>query len=339
MTDQTPQELGFRMPAEWEPHERTWMMWPSRSEVWDDMAVTKRNYADVAHAIRDFEPVTMVVGAQDVADARNILGSDIELFECPIDDSWARDAGPVFLKNDAGEKAGVSFQFNAWGGKYAPYHNDAAASDAILSSVDADIFSSELTAEGGGFHVDGNGTILTTRSCFPNENRNPDWSGQDIERELKDLLGGEKVIWLPGNPLEVETDGHVDIIAQFVAPGVVAIADEEDKDHSWHKQNAANIAAIDGQTDVDGNPIQLVKIPEATDALAGHEKFCRSYVNSYICNGAVVLPKFDVRQDGEAREIYQDLFPSREIVMVPIWAIGIGGGGIHCITQQEPAAL
>lgn len=334
----TPKQDGFRMPAEWVPHLRSWMMWPSREIVWDDMQATCENYVDVAHAIREFEPLSMLVRAEDEAKARSMLGSDIDILVSPIDDSWARDAGPCFLTNDKGGRAGVSFRFNAWGQKYAPYDGDDAAAEAILNAAGVPMYRSNMVAEGGGISVDGEGTILTTESCFPNANRNPGWGRDKVEAELKEMLGGDKVIWLPGNVLETETDGHVDGIATFVAPGVVLIEGEGPNDHEFHEINIANIAAMEEQTDAKGQPIRLVKIPDAMDADSDHRLFCRSYVNAYVCNGGVVMPKYDIREDGLVAEIFQDLFPDRRISQVAIPSIAIGGGGIHCITQQEPEA-
>ena len=333
----TPKQAGFRMPAEWAPHARTWMMWPSRPEVWDDMAETKRNYAAIAHAIRDFEPLTMLVRPEDRAEASSLLGADIDLLDHPIDDSWARDAGPCFLTDGKGAKAGVSFRFNAWGGKYDPYDGDDSAADAIMAASGVQTFQSQLIAEGGAISVDGEGTILTTESCLPNTNRNPDWTRDQIEEELKERLGGDKVIWLPGNVEETETDGHVDGVAVFIAPGVVLIEAEGDANNPWREINRQNLMAMEGQTDAKGHPIRLVRIGEALGDFGDHEMFCRSYVNAYICNGGVIMPKYGVREDGLAREIFEEYLPDRRVVSVPIPAIAIGGGGIHCITQQEPA--
>lgn len=333
----TPKQAGFHMPAEWAPHLRTWMMWPSRAEVWQDMAETRRNYAAVAHAIAEFEPVSMLVRSADRAEAANILGADIDLIDAPINDSWARDAGPCFLVDGRRNRAGVSFRFNAWGGKYAPYDGDDAASDVMIEAAGVRPFASSLVAEGGGVSVDGEGTILTTESCFPNANRNPEWSRQQIEDELKAMLGGDTVIWLPGNVEETETDGHVDGVAVFAAPGVVLIEAEGPSDCAWHAINAANIAAFDGQTDAKGRAPKLVHVPEAADAEGHGDKFCRSYVNSYVVNGAVIMPRYGIGTDDLVREMFEDVFPGRRIIQVPIPHIAIGGGGIHCITQQEPA--
>jgi agmatine deiminase len=302
------------------------------------MYQTCQNYAAVAHAVRGCEPVTMLVRPDDVILARDLLGSDIDLMEHPIDDSWARDAGPCFLIDGQGNRAGVSFEFNAWGEKYSPYDGDNAASDAILNAVGLRRFTSRLIAEGGGVSVDGEGTILTTDSCFPNANRNPNWTRDAIEAELLAMLGGDKVIWLPGNALEVETDGHVDGIAVFLAPGMVLVEAAGPEDHPWHAINAANIAALEGQTDAKGRPLTLVHMPEAGDHPSDHERFCRSYVNSYICNGAVIMPRYNLPEDDIVREIFEEHLPYRRVVQVEIPSIAIGGGGIHCITQQEPVA-
>lgn len=332
----TPKQDGFFMPAEWTPHKRTWMMWPCREEVWDDMDVTRANYVDVAHAIRQFEPLTMVVHPRDRAQALDMLGSDIQLLEHPIDDSWARDAGPNFLIDGQGNKAGSSFSFNAWGSKYDPYDGDDSVGAAILEAAGVKPYHSKLIAEGGGVSVDGEGTVLTTDTCFPNVNRNPGWSREEISEELKQMLGADKVIWLPGSELELETNGHVDGIAMFVAPGVVIVESAGPDGDEWDAIIEANNAALEGQTDAKGRPIRLVPLPYASGDYSDHEMFCTSYVNSYLCNGGVIMPCYGIREDGLVAEIYQELFPERRVVQVPIPSIAIGGGGIHCITQQEP---
>ncbi len=337
MLNHTPRQAGYRMPAEWAPHKRTWMMWPTRTEVWDDIAATKRDYAAVAHAIREFEPVTMAVRPEDAAEARAVLDSNIDIIEAPIDDSWARDAGPVFVTHADGSRAATKFTFNAWGNKYQPHNGDAAFGALVADSAGVKGFTSALIAEGGGVSVDGEGTIITTDTCFPNLNRNPDWTKAAIETELMDMLGGEKVIWLPGNPLEDETDGHTDGIAIFVAPGVVLMESPSDAKTEWNRYLQANIDAMEGQTDARGRRIRIVTMPEAIAAPSTHPKFCRSYINSYLVNGGVVMPCYGVASDTVVREIFRSLFPDRRIREVRIDNIAIGGGGIHCITQQEPA--
>ncbi|MEX0283759.1 MAG: agmatine/peptidylarginine deiminase [Paracoccaceae bacterium] len=325
------------MPAEWARHTRTWMMWPCRTEVWDSLGRTRQNYADVAHAIRRFEPVTMVVHPRDRAGARDLLGTDIDLMEHPIDDSWARDAGPCFLTDGQGRRATACFEFNAWGQKYHPYDGDNSVAETVADLTGLRAYTSTLVAEGGGVSVDGEGTVLTTETCFPNANRNPGWTRDAIEAELKAMLGADKVIWLPGNVLETETDGHVDGIAVFASPGEVIVQSDMSSDHPWHNIHRANIAALEDQTDAKGRPLHLTRVPAASISTPEHANFCDSFVNFYICNDAVIMPNYGLQEDEIVRDLLQDRFPKREIVGVDITEIAIGGGGIHCITQQEPA--
>jgi agmatine deiminase len=311
------------------------MAWPCREELWTNLEATCGAYRDVAHAIRRFEPVTMVTRPEQVDSARSVLGTDIDILEIPIDDSWTRDTGPNFVIDDSRELSGVCFTFNAWGQKYPGYEEDARLGRRILDHIGLAAIESPLVAEGGGLFVDGEGTLLTTDTCFPNANRNPDWSRDQIEDELKRLLGVEKVLWLPGDPLDRETDGHVDGLATFARPGMVIIesAGEESRKPYFRQLREA----VESMTDARGRQLELLEIPEADGALATSDRYCLSYVNFYIVNGAVIAPAYGAPSDDLARERLQSCFPDREVVMVPIAAIAEGGGGIHCITQQQPA--
>lgn len=288
----------------------------------------------MAHAIREFEPVTMAVRPEDAAEARAILDTNIDIVEAPIDDSWARDAGPIFVTHADGGRAASRFTFNAGGGKYHPHNGDAAFCALVAESPGVKGFTSALVAEGGGVSVDGEGTIITTDTCFPNLNRNPDWTKAAIQTELMEMLGGQKVIWLTGNPLEDETDGHTDGIAISVAPGVVLIESPSNQQSERNRYLQANIVAMEGQTDARGRRIRIVTMPEAIATPSTHPKFCRSYINSYLVNGGVVMPCYGVASDTVVRETFRWLFPDRRTREVRIDHIAIGGGGIHCITQQ-----
>lgn len=313
------------------------MAWPCRTEVWGDrLEETKRGYAAVAKTIRQFEPVTVLVAPTDAQEARQLLGPDIDILEMPIDDSWTRDSGPCFVVNGKGELAGVDLRFNAWGNKYQPHDQDALMARRMLEHVGVPRFSTQLTAEGGGLSVDGDGTLITTESCFLNANRNPGWTRQDVEIELMQLLGVKKVIWLPGNVEETETDGHVDGIAAFVRPGVALIERSSDPTLPGADIMEENVKALESATDAKGRPIELVFIEEAHGADAHGCRFCRSYVNGYIANGGVVIPSYGIPEDDRARAIYESVFPDRRVVQVPINDIAVGGGGVHCITQQQP---
>jgi len=333
----TAKQEGYYMPAEWAPHERCWMAWPARQVMWPDIAATCAAYATVANAIARFEPVSMVLNSRDRAAARKLLDEGVELVEMPIDDSWARDSGPNFLLNDSGQLAGSCWRFNAWGDKYDPYDQDALLGERILAATGARCFDSALTFEGGAITVDGEGTVITTESCALHTNRNPGWTRDEVEAELLESLGAKKIIWLPGNPDETETDGHVDGMAQFIRPGVVLVENSFDRQHPWYDIFQHNIDALRGQTDARGRPLQIAFIEDAEEAAEG-ERFCTSYINSYLANGAVIMPRYGVAADGRARAVYEKLFPEREICQLDIGGIAIGGGGIHCITQQQPVA-
>ena len=332
MTDQQ----NYVMPAEWAPHERTWMAWPCRAEVWGDyFQETKKGYAAVANAIAAFEPVTMLVRPDQEAEARTHLSENVTTVSMNIDDSWTRDSGPNFLSNGKDLKA-ACFTFNAWGEQYQPYDQDALMAERIADLAGAPVIPSKLVAEGGGITVDGEGTLITTETCFPNANRNPDWSRDEIEEELKKLIGVKKVIWLPGDPYEDETNGHIDGIAMFAAPGKVLIERPGSENCEWAEIQDENLKALTDQTDANGRPIELIEIRDASAAETLSDKFCMSYVNFYICNGAVIAPSYGIAEDQDARSVLSRTFPDREVVMIPIKHIAMGGGGIHCITQQQP---
>jgi agmatine deiminase len=304
--------------------------------MWPQPDKTRRHYADVAHAIRRFEPVTMLVPPALVAQAHNYLGSDIDLLEMPIDDSWTRDSGPNFVVNADGELRGVCFTFNAWGEKYHPYDQDARVAERILAHISVKGTRSELVAEGGGLCVDGEGTLLTTTTCFPNANRNPDWSRDEIEAELKARLGVSKVIWLPGDPLDNETDGHIDGIAAFARPGAIVVESSNNPRDPRKPFFDALRSQLEEERDARGRSFELLELPEAPEECAIGDRFCLSYVNFYIANGAVVAPAYGIGLDDEVHERLQSYFPGREIVQVRVDHIAEGGGGIHCITQQQP---
>jgi len=325
--------VGFHMPAEWQSHSQCWMAWPCREGF--NSEATCLNYAEVAKTISRFEPVSMVVHPQDREAAQTVLGSQINCVEIPIDDGWFRDNGPNFLVNDRGDVAGACFGFNAWGGNYEPFEDDAQAAPRLMSTLGLQMFQSRMIAEGGGITVDGEGTLITTETCFLNPNRNPGWSKSEVEAELCRMLGVTKVIWIPGDPYEDETNGHVDGLAAFVGPGRVLVEAAFDGAHPRYDVLMENRRSLEGQTDAKGRILDLIFIEDAWQCDEG-ERFCTSYINSYIANGAVIMPSYGLPADDRAKATYQQLFPRREIVPLRIDAIAPGGGGIHCITQQQP---
>lgn len=328
------------MPAEWEPHSRCWMAWPCRDEVWgEQMDAARTAYADVARAIADFEPVTLVCNPSDVAEASLTLGNGtaIDVVSMEIDDSWLRDSGPTFLLDRNGHLAGAHWRFNAWGQKYQPYSRDAVVAKRILKHVGARRFRAPFVLEGGAIHVDGEGTVLTTEQCLLNPNRNPDITKAQVEQNLRDWLGVSTVIWLPEGIEDDETDGHVDEIACFVRPGVVLALSTDDKSDGNFDTLQTNLDILRSAKDAKGRPLQVIEVPQPARQEHNGKRLSLSYVNFYIANGGVVMPAFDVAEDERAFRIIRDAFPNRRVVQVHARDIFLGGGGIHCITQQQPA--
>ncbi len=334
--DTDPRDFGYFMPAEWAPHTCCWMAWPCRESLWENVEATQVDYANVANAIARFEPVRMLVPEHRLGDAERLLGDGVEIVEMEIDDSWARDSGPNFLVG--GDRlAGSHWTFNAWGEKYQPYDQDAKMGKRILELAEADCFPSWLVAEGGGVTVDGEGTVITTESCFLNRNRNPGRTRREVEDELCRTLGAEKVIWVPGDPAETETDGHIDGIAAFIEPGRVLVEVNPDKTDPHYPVGIENADALRGATDARGRKLELEFIDEGIYHEGTWNGGCSSYVNSYLANGAVIVPGYGYDRDASAAETYRRIYVDREVVQVPIKRLALGGGGIHCVTQQQPA--
>jgi len=320
----------LRMPPEWAPHERTLMAWPCRRELWGErMADAKAEYAGVANAIAAFEPVTMVCGSPDDApEARAALAGAVEIVELPIDDSWLRDSGPIFLTGE-GRRAGVHFGFNAWGEKFEPYDKDAAVGGLLAELLGAEVVRAPFVLEGGAIANDGAGALLTTEQCLLHPNRNPGLSREEIEEGLIRFLGVERVVWLGDGLVEDrDTDGHVDLICVPLAPGRVLLqsAPPGDPNHEGMTENARRAVAAG---------IEVVPF----EPLARTELATLSYMNLYVCNGAAIVPIGGPPTPGEdeaALARLREVMPDREIVGVPGLTIAFGGGGPHCITQQVP---
>jgi agmatine deiminase len=341
MSFMRPAELGYTMPAEWAPHAGCWMAWPTRRELWGEhLDGARADHARVARTIARFEPVTMVANTDEAADAAHQCGPSIKVLAMPIDDSWLRDSAPTFLVGDRGARAAAAFTFNAWGAKFAAYDQDAAVGERIAAAAGVPAYRSSLVVEGGGFLSDGEGTLLTAETCVLNPNRNPGWTRAQAEAELRAMLGVEKVIWLPGDVTDTGTDGHVDGYVAFIRPGAVlceVVADPADPRYGIMAENRRALALA---RDARGRAFELVPIAEAPRSVAAGraDGYCRSYVNFYIANGAVVAPAYGIAEDTAVFDTLRAAYSGREIAMVPLDDLFGGGGGIHCITQQEPQA-
>jgi len=338
----TPSAAGYHMPAEWEPHERCLMAWPTptRAELWGPHYVhAEASYAAVAHAIGRFEPVLMVARPEDAGAARSYCGGDIEVVEMPIDDSWLRDSGPIFLRGRDGDLAAADFEFNSWGRKYLPFDLDATVGERLCRHLGVKRYAAPMVLEGGSITVDGQGTLITTESCLLHPSRNPHLSQTEIEDVLKEYLGVKKVIWLKsglGLEEDPDTDGHVDGVAAFVGPGRVLLHMVRDRDHPDYENLAENRRRLE-TTDALGGELEVFEFDLRSRPVTLDETpLVETYINSYMANGAMIVPTAGTGDDEAALERLREIVPHGEVVGVPAPVIAYGGGGIHCITQQVP---
>ncbi|MFB8007135.1 agmatine/peptidylarginine deiminase [Nocardia sp. NPDC056000] len=329
------------MPAEWAPHERCLMGWPTRESLWGPyFAEAKAEYAAVADAIARFEPVLMIANPGQGQEAREACGPGVEVVELGIDDSWLRDSGPLIVLDEKGNRAAVDFGFNSWGERFLPYDQDATISARVLETLGIERFGSDMILEGGSITVDGEGTLITTEQCLLHPNRNPGMTKEQIEAELKARLGITKIIWLPyGHFDDAHTDGHVDGVCTYVRPGVVIAQTCEDPALPDFERMAANLKVLRESTDAAGRSFEILELPQfPIKTLPDGTETMVAYANFYVANGGVVVPIGEHELDGGALEVLAKAFPDREIVGVPGNIVAYGGGGVHCITQQIPAA-
>jgi len=357
--DSTPADDGFSMPAEYAPHSGCWLLWPERPDNWREGAQpAQRAFAEVAAAIARFEPVSIGVSAGHYDFARAALAPHIRIAEISHDDSWMRDVGPTFVTNAKGVKRGVDWRFNAWGGLngglYFPWDEDDAVARKVLEIEGCDRYRAPLINEGGAIHVDGQGTALVTEQCLLNPNRNPELSKFQTEAYLKAYLGVREIIWLGEGVIDDETNGHVDNLACFVKPGVVALHWTDDTRDPQHAVSRDALDRLESARDARGREIRVIKLPmpgpleltaeEAAGVLvrdssqkrSAGTRLAASYVNFYIANKGIVMPLLDPKTDRSAAEKLKRAFPGRKVVGVPAREILLGGGNIHCITQQVP---
>ncbi len=336
-----PYASGYRMPAEWWPHERCLIAWPTASRAyWGELyLLAQATHAAVARAVARFEPVLVIARPGEGGNARSYCGSDnIEVVELPIDDSWIRDNGPYFLLDPDGRRAVADFAFNAWGEKYFPYDKDAQVTRLLCEHFGWERFVAPMVLEGGAFTVDGEGTLVTTESCLLHPTRNPDLSRERQEEIVRDYLGAEKVVWLKAGRTEAtDTDGHVDGVCHFVAPGRVILHMVHEADHVDYGNFRENRRVLDETTDAKGRCFTVLEMDRRTTIDIGGKHLTVTYVNSYQANGGLIVPTAGSDYDEHALERIREVFPEREVVGVPTPVLAYGGGGIHCITQQVPA--
>jgi len=330
----------IRLPAEWEPHERTAMCWPARAEMWGArLADAEVAHAAVATAIARFEPVTMLAPPRSVERAAAMCGAGVDVAELAIDDSWFRDSGPIYVRRD-GEQVATDWRFNSWGEKFLPYADDAAAASRFAQTRGESVRSIDMVFEGGSITGDGDGTIVTTTQCLLHPNRNPTMTQRDIEGVLRDELGTERIVWLPhGLALDDDTDGHVDNIAAFAAPGRLVLQGCSDRaEPDWLRLDVDRRVA-DGTLDARGRALDVTVVPVLPFAEVDGERVVVPYLNYYVGNGFVVVPTCGHEADDDMVALIGEQYPDRETFGLDVGAIlAFGGGGIHCITQQIPAS-
>lgn len=357
----TPSEHGYYFPAEFAPQEQVWLAWPERPDNWRETAKPAQHaFTQVAMAISQHTKVCVAVSPDQYLTAALMLPEGIEIVEMPLNDAWMRDIGPTIVVNDHGDRRGISWQFNAWGGEvdglYAPWNDDDQVAATICDHLGLDYYRAPFVLEGGAIHTDGEGTLYTTEECLLSAGRNPHLSKTEIEACLADYLSINKVIWLPDGLFNDETNGHVDNLLHVIAPGEVVLSWCDDPEDPQYAISRRALDVLESSTDAKGRHIKVHKLPipgplyltqeeaagiepsggmkrEAGERLGG------SYANFLMCNKNVFLPLLDSACDQQARDILQAALPDYQIIGIPTREVLLGGGNIHCITQQIPDAL
>lgn len=355
----TPKADGYRMPGEFEPQERIFMIWPERPDNWRNGGKpAQKTYVNIAKAISEFTPVTMLVSPGQYANARSRLPEYIRCVEMVNDDAWMRDCGPSYVIDRKGGIRAVDWKFNAWGGLYDglyfPWANDDAIAQKVCELDDIDTYKPDFVLEGGSITVDGDGTLITTEMCLLSPGRNPDLNKEEIEKYVSDYLNLDKVIWIKDGMDPDETNGHVDDVACFVKPGEVICIWTDDENNPWYKVAHDAYDTLVNATDAKGRKLKVHKLTllknpvpfkggeEEIDAIEGTlprvegDPCVPSYMNFLITNGGIICPQFGDPYDELAIKQLQEIFPDKKVVGVRTEEVIYGGGNIHCITQQKP---
>ncbi|PKM58132.1 MAG: agmatine deiminase [Firmicutes bacterium HGW-Firmicutes-3] len=333
--------VKYTMPAEWEAHNRTIVEWPVKTSlVWqENYKSVCKGYGEVIRAITAFEPVTVIINEEAEEEIQRLCGSKVEIIRIPHNDAWVRDNGPTFVRDTKGRLHGISWLFNAWGEKYLPYDLDDKVATTLLDQLEIPSIEVPLVLEGGSIHVDGEGTLLTTKECLLNPNRNPDLSQADIELIIKKYLNVSKIIWLDQGLYGDETDGHIDNIACFAKPGTILLqACHDPKDPNYEITQKA-IEVLKHVKDAKSRKLEIIELPTPPPRYYKNQRLTLSYLNFYIVNKGIILPVFGGEAsdtDCKAKSILETVFFDREVLTVDGMALITEGGNVHCITQQMP---
>ncbi len=334
------------MPAEWAPHEATWLAWPHNVETWPGkrLAIVEEVYLQMLEGLLPGEKVYLLVNDSKEEEKvlsrlkkMNIAVKNLICHRVPTVDAWIRDYGPTFVKSKTGAKAWNKWIFNAWGSKYESLMHDTKVFDQHASLIPHRQFKVDIVLEGGSIEVNGEGTCLVTEQCLLNKNRNPKLSRGQIETILKNQLGVSQILWLNEGIVGDDTDGHIDDIVRFVNENTILSAFEEDKHDANHEILKENWEKLESMRDLKGKPWNLVKFPMPGPLTDGGVRLPASYANFLIANGVVLLPVFKHKNDERAVKILKELFPKREILPINCTDLVYGLGAIHCVSQQEPA--
>jgi agmatine deiminase len=339
---QTPSELGYLMPAEWEPHAATWLAWPHNRDTWPTRYAEMADvWTRLVEILARGEDVHVLAGGDGVmSEARTCIGHlpRVTLHDIATNDAWTRDHGPTFVRHQSGASiAAVDWTYNAWGGKYPPFDRDAVVAKKVAQELGARRFDVDMVMEGGAIETNGTGTVLASEECLLNPNRNPSLTRACAERRLCELLAAEQVIWLGGGIVGDDTDGHVDQLARFVDRRTIVTVVEDDRTDENHASLAENLQRLDAARDAHGAPFRIVTLPLPRPVVIDGARLPASYANFYIANKNVIVPTFRDPADAHALETLAALFPHREVIGFDAVNLVEGLGGIHCITQQQPA--
>lgn len=342
----TPAQLGFAMPAEWTPQEAIWLSWPVRRKTWHGhFRPIPPKFAEIVSAISRYEEVRVNVDRERRAGAERLVrraGADMErvrFFSHATDDAWCRDHGPIFVKHRrTGEIAITDWKFNAWGEKYPAFKKDDAIPRRIARALELQRFAADIILEGGSIDVNGEGQLLTTESCLLNPNRNPEFSREEIEMRLREMLGVKDIFWLGDGIDGDDTDGHVDDLTRFFSADGIVTAVERNRRDANYRALQANLERLRSLRTSEGKKFRVVELPMPEACLCDGRRLPASYANFLIINGAVLVPTFrQPRRDAEAADVLAGCFPGRDIVLIDCFDLVIGNGALHCISQQQPA--
>ncbi len=346
----TPAQLGYHLPAEWEPHHATWIAWPHQPEDWPGkFEVVPWVYVEIVRRLHRSERVRIVVLPPQEAQAREMLGragvdlSRIDFISFATDRTWLRDSGAILVRNAAGQRAALDWHFNAWA-KYDNWQNDDRLAGQMAGYLGLPRWQPEskgrrVVLEGGSIEVNGAGLVLTTEECLlsPVQARNPGFSREDVEEALREYLGVSKVLWLDRGIVGDDTHGHVDDLARFVGPRTVVTGVEEDTRDENHEVLQENLRRLRAMTDVEGRSLEVVTLAMPAPLYFEEQRLPASYANFYVANRVVLVPTFNDPNDRRALATLASLFPGREVVGIHAVDLVWGLGTLHCLTQQEPA--